>query len=187
MNQKHQPKTQKAFTLLELLVVMAILGLLIVLGLRTFGAIQQKSRDSRRKQDMQSISKALEIYYNDFKRYPGSAEGKIVGCEEGGLASCEWGSSWQNTTNQTLYMSELPKDPGGSQYYYLATDQGSSYSLFALLENVEDGDVATDSNGNPAYFNETYCLIDTDPVASSCNYVIMSTNTMALPEIVNNL
>jgi prepilin-type N-terminal cleavage/methylation domain-containing protein len=61
---------QAAFTLLELLVVIAILALLTGLGLRTFGTVQQKSRDSRRKQDLQNISKALEIYFNDFKRYP---------------------------------------------------------------------------------------------------------------------
>lgn len=170
-------KKQKAFTLLELLVVMAILALLAGLGLRTFGSVQQKSRDGRRKQDLQSIGKALEIYYNDFKRYPAAEGGKIMGCGENANQACVWGEPWQNSSDLTLYMSKLPQDPGGSQYFYLSDPQGQTYRLFAYLENTEDESIARNESQQAAYYSGTYCrIIDTELLVNTCNYVVMSSN-----------
>ena len=180
-------KKQKGFTLLELLVVMAIMALLAGLGLRTFGSVQQKSRDGRRKQDLQSISKALEIYYNDFKHYPYASGGKIMGCGENSTEACTWGDMWQNSNNLTLYMSQLPQDPGGSQYFYLADPQGQTYRLFAYLENTEDDKIARNTNGQAAYYSGTYCrIIDTVLSVNTCNYLVMSTNLTTAPDIVDS-
>ncbi len=180
-------KNQKAFTLLELLVVMAIMALLVGLGLRTFGSVQQKSRDGRRKQDIQSISKALELYYNDYKHYPYASAGKILGCGENAAEECEWGDVWQNTTNQTLYMAKMPLDPGGSQYFYLADAQGQTFRLFAYLENLEDDAVVKNVDGEPAYYSGTSCrIIDYVLTANTCNYIVMSSNTTTAPNVVDS-
>jgi len=180
-------KKQKGFTLLELLVVMAIMALLAGLGLRTFGSVQQKSRDGRRKQDLQSISKALEIYYNDFKHYPYASGGKIMGCGENATEECVWGDVWQNSNDLTLYMSKLPQDPGGSQYFYLADAQGQTYRLFAYLENTEDEAIAKNQDGEAAYYSGTYCrIIDTVLSVNTCNYTVMSTNLTTTPNIVDS-
>ena len=179
--------SQKAFTLLELLVVIAILALLTGLGLRTFGSVQEKSRDSRRKQDLQSISKALEVYYNDFKHYPYASGGEILGCGENATEACVWGDAWQNSSDQTLYMSKLPQDPGGNQYFYLADAQGQTYRLFAYLENTEDDSIARNEDQEAAYYSGTYCrVIDTVLVGNTCNYVVMSTNLTTAPTIVDS-
>ena len=180
-------KNQKAFTLLELLVVMAIMALLVGLGLRTFGSVQQKSRDGRRKQDIQSISKALELYYNDYKHYPYASAGKILGCGENAAEECEWGDVWQNTTNQTLSMAKMPLDPGGSQYFYLADAQGQTFRLFAYLENLEDDAVVKNVDGEPAYYSGTSCrIIDYVLTANTCNYIVMSSNTTTAPNVVDS-
>lgn len=180
-------KKQQAFTLLELLVVMMIMALLAGLGLRTFGSVQQKSRDGRRKQDLQSISKALEIYYNDFKHYPYASGGKIMGCGENATEECDWGDVWQNSVDLTLYMSKLPEDPGGNQYFYLADVQGQTYRLFAYLENTEDEGIARNVDEEPAYYSGTYCrIIDTVLSVNTCNYTIMSTNLTTTPDIVDS-
>lgn len=180
-------RRKNAFTLLELLVVMAIMAILTVLGIRTFGSIQIKSRDSHRKQDMQNISKALELYYNDFKRYPySSSNGEIEGCGVGALQACPWGNVWQNTSNQTLYMSELPVDVGGNQYFYLSDAEGKSFSLFTYLENTEDSDAVTNLTGEPAFYSGTFCrIVNGNPVSDSCNYVIMSSNLIVTPALVD--
>lgn len=178
---------QNAFTLLELLVVMAIIGLLVGLGLRTFGSIQQKSRDSRRKQDIQSIVKALELYYNDFKHYPYSFNGQIMACGNNAAQACVWGDVWQNSNDQTLYMSKLPIDPGANQYFYLSDSQGQTFSIFAYLENTEDSDVVKNTNGDAAYYSATYCrIINSVPTINTCNYIVMSTNLTLTPNIVDN-
>ena len=178
---------QRAFTLLELLVVMAIMALLVGLGLRTFGTVQQKSRDGRRKQELQSISKSLELYYNDFKQYPLSFNGKIMGCGAGAVEECTWGEVWQNSTDQTLYMTALPQDPVSNQYYYLTDVDGSNYSIFTYLENLEDSQVVLGSGGEPGYYTGTYCrIIDSVLTASTCNYLIKSTNLSTTPAVVDS-
>lgn len=61
---------QKGFTLVELLVVVAIIAILSVIGLTIFTSAQSNARDARRKSDVDAIAKALEtnkpvasIYY----------------------------------------------------------------------------------------------------------------------------
>lgn len=159
---------QQAFTLLEILIVMLIIGLLAGLGLMSFGTVQQKSRDSRRKQDLVNISKALEAYYNDKASYPlGTTSGAIIACQINAEETCVWGEVWQNSTTGTMYMGELPTDPvAGLTYYYQSA--GNSYYLFAHLENEQDVDyVAAGYAGVNCGTND------------NCNYVLMSNNLSA--------
>jgi len=181
---RQQIKQQRGFTILELLVVMAIIGILVAMGLRVFGGVREKSRDSRRKQDLVSISKSLEMYYNDLGRYPLSAGGLIMGCGTDALQACSWGDPFINSTNGTLYMSEIPQDPGGNQYYY--SSDGMSFYLFAYLENEEDPQVVVNSSSEVTTFSSTTCMFrDNEWVNDSCNYVLMSTNLVDLPATVN--
>lgn len=60
----------RGFTLIELLVVIAIIGLLATLSVIGFENARAKSRDTKRKQDLRAMQKALELYYNDNGVYP---------------------------------------------------------------------------------------------------------------------
>ncbi len=60
----------KGFTLIEMLVVIAIIGLLssvVVIGL---GGSRSKARDARRIADVQQIQNALELAYDPASGYP---------------------------------------------------------------------------------------------------------------------
>src|SRR3990167_11030107 len=55
----------KGFTLIELLVVIAIIGILASFAIASFTSAQAKGRDSRRKADLDAVSKALELNKSD--------------------------------------------------------------------------------------------------------------------------
>ncbi len=57
-------KKNLAFTLLELLVVIGIIGILVGLGSFSYSTAQKKARDSKRKGDLQAIRNGLEQYYS---------------------------------------------------------------------------------------------------------------------------
>ncbi|PIP15252.1 hypothetical protein COX47_00635, partial [Candidatus Roizmanbacteria bacterium CG23_combo_of_CG06-09_8_20_14_all_35_49] len=56
---------RKAFTLIELLLVIIILGVLATLIIGNFFTSLKKGRDARRKGDLEQIQRALEMYYED--------------------------------------------------------------------------------------------------------------------------
>jgi general secretion pathway protein G len=109
------------FTMIELIVVIAILGLLSTIGLVSFRTAQIKGRDAQRKSDLTQIQKALEIYYNDYGYYP---------------TDDYPGSGSFTDTKGTLYIKEIPEDPRFGTYPY--SSDGTFYILYARLENNQD-------------------------------------------------
>ncbi len=55
---------KKAFTLLELLVVIGIIGILVGLGTTSYSTAQKKARDSKRKADLKAFQNAMEQCYS---------------------------------------------------------------------------------------------------------------------------
>lgn len=164
---KQNRQRQKGFTLLELLVVMVILGLLAAIGLGSFMSSQRKGRDARRKADLTAIKSALELYYNDFDSYPLSdASQNIVGCDGG---ACDWNDLWER--NGTIYMVQIPEDPAGGTYAY--DSDGTSYILYARLENEYDSDIAQCGAGGAGYYD----TVGFNCNSGGCNYAEYSSNT----------
>lgn len=61
---------QKGFTLIEVLVVIAIIGVLASIVLVALNSSRQKGRDTKRVADMRQVNQALEIYSHDYGGYP---------------------------------------------------------------------------------------------------------------------
>ena len=121
------------FTLIELLVVIAILGVLTIIGFANFRNSQIRSRDTKRKSDLGQIQRALEMYNNDYSSYPLSTNGLITI----GISTFDWGEELSDVRG-TVYIKELPKDPtNSSSYCYLSAD-GTTYQIYAMLENTQD-------------------------------------------------
>lgn len=58
------------FTLVELLVSIAIIGILTAVLMPNFIGSRQKAKDSQRIQELDSVKKALRMYYNDHQDFP---------------------------------------------------------------------------------------------------------------------
>ena len=170
------PAGRQGFTLVELMVVIVIMGILVTIGTFAFQTSQKKSRDSRRKSDVNQVTKALEMYNTDVGTYPsgGTASttdaGKIIGCGDTTKVVCNWGESFSNTTKAT-YMVKLPKDPQTSRTYYYERI-GNGYRLYARLENAEDAAIPT--TGSLEYGQN--CGTTANVVY--CNFVITSSNVV---------
>ena len=64
-------KTTSGFTIIEVLVVVAIIGVLTTVGFVSYGSIEAGARDSKRSSQITVISEALEKYYDQNGEYPG--------------------------------------------------------------------------------------------------------------------
>ena len=62
----------KAFTLVELLFVISIIGLMGAIFFVSVNRVAARTRDLKRMQDLKTIQKALEQYYVDHGYYPGT-------------------------------------------------------------------------------------------------------------------
>jgi prepilin-type N-terminal cleavage/methylation domain-containing protein len=132
---------KNAFTLLEILVVISIIGILVALGTAAFSTAQKKGRDARRKSDIKAMQNGFEQYYSKEGNYPANT------ADAGDVAIFPAG------------LPEDPKDSAPSVYTInLSTD---SYCVCALLENstgnasgLPAGGVTSCTYGAGAY----YCL-----------------------------
>jgi prepilin-type N-terminal cleavage/methylation domain-containing protein len=101
--------SQQAFTLIEILVVVAIVGLLGTIILTALSNARLKGRDAKRISDLNTISKALELYLDENGFYPPSP----AGYDGPGYAySYETSGSWADLeTELAPYLIQLPTDP----------------------------------------------------------------------------
>lgn len=168
-NKKHNTK---GFTLMEILIAMAILGIISSIGFASFTLAVKKARDAERKSDLEQVSKALEAYYSDFGVYPASQSDRIAGCGNGvqgdgidGNQTCSWGAAFSLDTGK-VYMKNLPlESKDGYFYVYQASTNQTKYQLHARLETDVDPDINLDIT--------TLCSED----GQECNYGISSSNS----------
>ena len=65
---------KQAFTLIELMVTVAIIAILATLGVSSYSAAIRKARDAKQKSDIQTITQALILYRSDEKTYPAAGD-----------------------------------------------------------------------------------------------------------------
>lgn len=63
-------KHTEAFTLVELLVVITILGILMSLAVSGAGAIRNQARSAQARNDCTGVATAIRSFYTDYSRYP---------------------------------------------------------------------------------------------------------------------
>lgn len=145
---------QRGFTLMELLIVMVILSILVAIATGSYASSSRRGRDNRRKNDLRSLSTALEAYYNDKGVYPTGSNGVMMGCGALDAQACSWGGTFRDKNN-TLYMVLIPKDPITSQTYYYVSS-GINYKVYAKLENTKDAGDGVLQTG----YSSTNCSLD---------------------------
>jgi len=79
---KFTKKSESGFTLIELMIVIAIIGILAAIAIPQFAAYRKRSYNSAANADLRNAATAQEAYYVDFSTY-GDAVGEISGATYG--------------------------------------------------------------------------------------------------------
>ena len=133
MRKQRAVRGQAGFTLLEIMVVVAILGLLAAFIVPNVIGQGDKAKVDLAKANMTGIANALDFYKLDNKKYPTTEQGL-----QALVTKPEGASNW----NPSGYLPKLPEDPWGNEYVYISPGiDGQPYDLYSLgADGAEGGD-----------------------------------------------
>jgi general secretion pathway protein G len=147
---------RQGFTLLELLVSATIIAVLTVIGVVSYSSVNKRSRDVKRKSDLEQIRSALEMFRSDNGSYPSVGSGS-------------WRKVFNLNTGNSLtglvstYMPAMPEDPQPTTRFYLyeaKNIQSGNYYGYCVCACLESSPCTT-------VISNTCEAAD---VRSDCNY-----------------
>ena len=131
---------KRSFTLVELLVVIAVVGLISVLAIVASNAARIKARDAKRMTDIKQITIALELVMAFDNSYPNSG-GTVC------LSTCMSGSPPAWCSGLKVQMFNIPNDPLPNQRCYLYNSDGSNFRVAAQFESASNSNLAQNDGG----------------------------------------
>ncbi|HRN97620.1 MAG TPA: prepilin-type N-terminal cleavage/methylation domain-containing protein [Candidatus Saccharibacteria bacterium] len=148
-------KTSFGFTMIEILVVVAVIGILSTIGVVAFTKVQTDSRDSQRSSRVTVISEALEKYYQQNGEYPSCAQMKqdpsiIKSSVLKGIDTSVLVTPTDKTNDNSITTCDnLTSGPGSDVYAYVGDGSpdcmtGSSCLSYSLKYREEStGDIVS--------------------------------------------
>lgn len=158
---KNNFRLVKAFTLVELLVVISIIGILAALATVSFSSTQKQARDTQRKSDLKQYQTSLESYANrNSGLFPAWASSSPPSMDN----FCSWLGITGTCPNDPKYISDpddfLPYAYQSDGVANSGSPGATQYVVWAQLENSADYWVVCSSG---TVFSST-----TRPSISSC-------------------
>lgn len=139
---RHEPRLRRAriraFTLIEVMVVIVILGILAALIVPRVMTRPDEARAVAARQDIASIMQALKLYRLDNQRYPTTEQGlqALVTRPTGGPEAPNW----------KAYLDRMPVDPWGKPYQYLNPGVRGEIDVFSLGADGQPGGSGVDAD-----------------------------------------
>ncbi len=130
-------KTKAGFTLIELMIVVAIIGILAAIAIPKFASLIRKSGEGASKGNLGSIRSALSIYYGDMEgQYPGDMSALTVGGKYLANVPLAKTPNYHSDSSAETTAQTSANDGGGWMYNNLTGDP----NLGTVLVNCTDTD-----------------------------------------------
>lgn len=121
-------RNQKGMTLLEIMIVLAILGgLIAILATQVQGRLKT-AKIRQAKIQIAEYGKALDLYYSDCSQYPTTEEG-LQALVQAPPSCSNWGPD--------PYLKKVNKDPWNGEFIYESA--GNAYTLKSLGSDRREG------------------------------------------------
>jgi general secretion pathway protein G len=132
---KKRASGEAGFTLVEILVVIAIIALIVsIVGPRVLNYLVESKVKAARIQ-IQSFSSALDLFNLDTGRYPTTAEGLAALVQSPGTIKA-WNGPY-------LKGGALPDDPWGKAYVYRSPGEHGPYDIISYGSDGQEGGTGT--------------------------------------------
>ena len=130
---KKQNRTQAAFTLIEVMVVVVIMAILAAIIVPQIMSRPNQARVVAAKQDILSIENAMELYKLDNANYPSTEQGIDALVEKPTIDPAP------NNWSGPYLKGSLPKDPWGHDYHYQNPGQHGDIDIFSYGPTNQPG------------------------------------------------
>ena len=143
----------KAFTLIELLIVMAVIAILISIAIPSFKGMQMEARKTKAQGDVRTIKMAVEAYYMDHHNtYPAEAnyQTSLSASVPQILPNILYDPF--GSTSTTQYSYSLDTHNAATATYYVIYSVGTSRNAIASVSTsgvvTASAEAVWDSNGH---------------------------------------
>ena len=116
----------RGFTLIEIMVVVAILAILAAAVIPRIMDEPDKARVVKAKQDIRALEAALNMYRLDNFSYPTTDQGLDA------LVSAPAIEPEPQNYKEGGYIKKMPKDPWGNEYQYLSPGENGEIDIYSL-------------------------------------------------------
>jgi general secretion pathway protein G len=147
MKTKRKLSRKTAFTLIELMVVIVILGLLATVIVPRILNRPEQARRMKAKIDIRNTESALALFKTDTGRFPTTSEGLQILVSDPGIKGYD----------PDGYLDKVPHDPWGNKYIYIAPGtHGKDYDLESYGKDGEDGGTGDNADIESWNLDEQY-------------------------------
>ena len=140
MHKLIEDRSQRGFTLLEVMVVVVILGILAALVVPKIISRPDEARITAAKQDIASLMQTLKLYRLDNQRYPTTEQGLQA------LVTRPTTVPIPPNWKPGGYIEWLAKDPWGNPYQYLNPGVRGEIDVYSFGADGAPGGEANDAD-----------------------------------------